>query len=166
MSDKRTPFWAGILGAIALTPNAGAAMQRPIPNLEALDGLAVMNGTCGRLILGGRDVSSGCESRVTNSMYKGGRTGFTFLAGDVAVVTFSGADTPAKGNHATVRLDRVIFTLNGAGTKPNVVPASGTCTYTNPYAGPSRINCSASTNNGAFSASFVSDGEPPIIERF
>jgi hypothetical protein len=126
----------------------------------------MMNGTCQRLIIAGNDASSSCQGKLTNTMYRTGRSGFTFLAGDVAVVTFSGADSPAKGDQAVIRLDKVIFTLVGTGTEPNVVNATGSCSYTNPYAGPSHVSCSASTKAGRFSASFVSDGAPPDLQEF
>ena len=149
--------------AFVVLPAAAEAQDRNLSNLHAI---AIMNGTCDGLVMGDKDASSGCEGKLTNTMYKTGRSGFTFLVGDLAVVTFSGADSPAKGNIARIRLDKVIFTLIGTGTKPNVVPATGTCTYTNPYAGPSHVTCSASTKSGRFSGSFVSDGKPPDLQEF
>lgn len=135
-------------------------------DMKNLRAVAMMHGTCGKLVMAGEDVSEGCQGLITNTMYKTGRTGFVFTAGDVAVVTFSGAGAPAQGDQASARLDKVIFTLIGTGTEPNVLPATGTCTYTNPYAGPSRINCSATTKIGRFSGTFVSDGEEPDIKQF
>ena len=135
-------------------------------NFDNLHAIAMMDGKCAQLTFAGQDGTQRCEGKITNTVYKTGRSGFTFLIGDLAVITFSGADSPAKGDQATVRLDKVIFTLIGTGTKPNVIPASGSCTYTNPYAGPSRINCSATTGDGKFSGSFVSNGQPPDIQEF
>lgn len=161
-TKKRLSLSAAAL-AFVLLPPAAEAQDRELSNLHAI---AIMQGTCHRLVIGEKDASSNCESKLTNTMYKTGRSGFTFLVGDLAVVTFSGADSPAKGNSASIRLDKVIFTLIGTGTEPNVVPATGTCTYTNPYAGPSRVHCSASTESGRFSGSFVSNGQPPDIQEF
>ena len=152
------------LAAALMLGLAASVDAQPAP--QNLAAIALLQGTCGHLVVGGKDASSRCEGKLTNSIYKTGRSGFTFLVGDLAVVTFSGADSPAKGDQATVRLDKVIFTLVGTGTPPNVVPATGTCTYTNPYAGPSHVNCSAATKSGSFSASFVSNGEPPDLQRF
>src|SRR5690349_11485706 len=118
-------YLCALATALAAPPAVAGAQDRDLGNLHAI---AIMNGTCQRLIMGDKDASSGCEGKLTNTMYKTGRSGFTFLVGDLAVVTFSGADSPAKGNMATIRLDKVIFTLIGTGTKPNVVPATGTCT--------------------------------------
>ena len=148
------------------------AAQGQSGDLRNLSGMALMNGTCQRLIVAGRDLTKACLGKVTNSMYEStGRTGFSFVTSDNSAVTFSGMDTPAKGNRAASILDHVIFTPKNSEAdptkvKPNVVPARGTCTYTNPYAGPSHINCTASTSMGSFSASFVSDGKAPTIERF
>ena len=140
-------------------------------DLPGLSSFAVMNGTCQRFIVAGEDLSEGCEGKVLNTMYEStGRTGFAFLTRSGTSVTFSGVDTPAQGDQAHSILDRVIFTMDNKETNPkavksNVVEATGTCSYTNPYAGPSHINCSATTKNGSFSASFVSDGKAPDIER-
>lgn len=150
------------LGAAATAGPAGAREQ----GFDNLQGIAIMNGKCTQLTVAGMDSTRACEGKITNTMYKTGRTGFVFMVGDFAVVTFSGMDSPAKGDQTATRLDRIIFTLIGTGTPPNDIPATGSCTYTNPDAGPSRINCSATTGEGKFSGSFVSDGQPPDITEF
>jgi hypothetical protein len=155
------------LSALALALSAlQTAAQARDPGLSSLHAIAIMNGTCKQLTIADKDASSGCEGKLTNTIYKTGRSGFTFLVGDLAVVTFSGADSAAKGNSATIHLDKVIFTLIGTGTDPNVIRATGTCTYTNPYVGPSHVTCSASTKSGRFSAAFVSNGQPPDLQEF
>lgn len=138
----------------------------PKGDLSNLAGIATLNGTCSRLVMADNDASDSCVGQAINSMYNNGRTGFAFQAGDMAIVTFSGIGTPAKGDLAESKLDHVIFGLVGTGTEPNSVPATGKCTYTNPYAGPSHINCFAKTKSGTFSASFVSDGAEPDVQEF
>jgi hypothetical protein len=161
----------GLTTLAAVFEAIAAGRQDQSGDLQNLDGFAVMNGTCRRLIVAGKDLSKDCMGKVTNTMYEStGRTGFLFVtrSGNV-VVNFTGMDTPAVGDHAASVLDHVIFTQGKTGSKRaehNGYRATGTCTYTNPYAGPSHINCSASTKKGLFSASFVSDGKPPGIERF
>lgn len=161
----------GLTALAAVSEAIAAGPQNQSGDLQNLDGFGFMNGTCQRLILAGKDVSKDCEGKVTNTMYEStGRTGFLFVtrSGNV-VVNFSGVDTPAVGDHAASVLDHVIFTQGKTGSKRvkhRGYVATGTCTYTNPYAGPSHINCSASTEKGLFSASFVSDGKPPILTRF
>ena len=152
-----------LLGLAVFAAGPATAQDQGFDNLHAI---AIMDGKCSSLVIADKPATHQCVGKITNSMYKTGRSGFIFTAGDVAVVTFSGADSPAKGDQANIRLDKVIFTLIGTGTPPNVIAAKGTCTYTNPYAGPSRINCSATTEAGRFSGSFVSNGREPDIQRF
>jgi hypothetical protein len=156
-SEKKLETVTGRFGTPA------KAQDRDLRHLQAV---AILNGNCTQLSFAGKDATRACVGKITNTMYKTGRTGFVFMAGDLAVITFSGADNPAQGDQATVRLDKVIFTLVGTGTEPNVIPATGNCRYTNPYAGPSRITCSASTKDGKFSGAFVSDGAEPDIKEF
>jgi len=133
-----------------------------------LSQLATMNGRCTSLTFAGKDGSKACQPKVVNSVHTDGRVGFTFLVGDIAVITFSGVAPQVKdtANIATQPLDTVIFTLTGMGTPPNDLKAAGVCTFSNPYAGPSKINCTAHTSNGIFRATFVSDGKEPSIQDF
>ncbi len=106
-----------------------------------LDSLIMMNGTCKHLLVAGHDESSSCVPKVINETFKTGRTGFTFTVGDAAVISFSGMgprQVKLSPNKVSQPLDRILFTLIGMGsaTKVNRVPATGTCVYTNPYAGP------------------------------
>ena len=156
----RQLLWPLLTVPFASTAGAQSA------GFDNLHALAIMNGQCTQLTVAGKDSTPVCLGKITNTMYKTGRSGFIFMAGDVAVVTFSGMDTPARGDQATVHLDAIIFTLVGTGTPPNDIPATGSCTYTNPYAGPSRIQCTASTEAGRFSASFTSDGKEPDYRQF
>jgi hypothetical protein len=136
---------------------------------DHLDHIATMNGTCTRLIVAGADATRACTPRVINEVFKNGRTGFTFTESDFAVVSFSGMgrmqikDDP---NKVTQPVDTIIFTLIGMGTAPNKVKAAGKCTYTNTNLGPVRISCSAHTAQGQFEATFLSDGQDPIIKQF
>ena len=150
-----------ILGPSALGLDCATA-QGPQP----LRSLATLSGACQQLTLAGRDASKACIGKLVNTAYRNGRSGFTFAAGDLAVITFSGIDSAAQGNHAAIRLDKVIFTLLGTGTKPNSISATGQCLYSNPYVGPAYIRCSAATNSGPFTASFRSNGEPPELQQF
>lgn len=133
-----------------------------------LSSIAMMNGRCTGLMFGGKDGSRVCGPKVVNTVYRDGRTGFTFVVGDIAVVTFSGSASQVKdtADIATQPLDKVIFTLTGTGTPPNALKAAGVCTFSNPYAGVSTIDCTAHTSSGIFRASFVSDGKEPSIQEF
>lgn len=159
--------------ALALT--LLAAVQEPVePDDFAVYGdhpdyITTMNGTCTRLIVADADATRACAPRVTNEVFRNGRTGFTFTESDFAVVSFSGIgkmqikDDP---NKVTQAVDTVIFTLIGMGTAPNKVKAAGICTNTNPNSGPVTIWCSAYTAQGQFEGTFLSDGQDPIIKQF
>jgi hypothetical protein len=143
---------------------AGAAHAASSP----LDYVATMNGKCSHLVYGGRDGSKACVPKVVNDVHKDGRTGFTFLDGNIAVVTFSGAADQVKDDPNTVTqpLDEVVLTLTGPGASPKTIKVTGSCLYTNPYAGPGKVDCTAHTGQGSFEASFVSDGQAPSMQRF
>jgi hypothetical protein len=122
---------------------------------------AMLAGDCRRLVIAGRDVSAGCKGRVMNTNYYSGRSGFTFGT-DREVVTFSGMDTPAVGDRAFTRLDKVIITrIGGMRPTPREVRATGQCHYSNPHAGRSYVRCSARTAEREFSVDFLSNGQPP-----
>ncbi|WP_114227210.1 MULTISPECIES: hypothetical protein [Sphingomonas] len=155
-----------LITAAILAIAAGTNLPAQTSDLTNLKAVAIMHGRCRSLVVAGKDASRACSSLVTNSMYRTGRGGFVFTAGDLAVVTFSGFDTGAQGDIAEIKLDHVIFSLIGTGTPRNTVPATGTCTYTNPYAGPSHITCTALTKSGRFAATFLSNGQEPEFKRF
>ena len=161
MSIKLTLAASAALAVTAIT--AVAAQAAP------LDYIATMNGKCTRLVFKDRDSTSACSPNVINDVHKDGRTGFTFVVGDTAVITFSGmGQTQVKesADHVAQPLDTVIVSMIGTGAPPAATKATGACTYTNPYAGPAQVKCSAQTSNGLFEAVFLSDGQAPSIKHF
>lgn len=127
--------------------------------------MATLTGTCKKLIIAKADASQRCVGRLINVTYNDGRSGFYFVAGDLAAVTFSGmgsGQVELNKDEVVQPIDRVIFTLIGTGTKPNMIAAVGSCRFTNPDMGrPSLVNCEATTKEGQFIADFVSDGRRP-----
>jgi hypothetical protein len=128
--------------------------------------MATLTGTCKRLIIAPKtDASQQCVGKLINVNYDDGRSGFYFVAGDVAAITFTGigsAQVKLNEDEVVQPVDGIIFTLIGMGTKPNFSPAVGSCRFTNPEKGrPSLVNCEATTKDGRFIANFVSDGRPP-----
>lgn len=132
--------------------------------IKDLTTIVSLRGQCSKLMIAKVDFSSDCQGKLMNTAYKSGRTGFTFWLGD-GFVTFSGADSPAMGIRASVSLDRVLLARVGP-ERDSPLVATGTCTYTNPWAGPSHVNCRAFTKLGMVTASFVSDGQEPDISSF
>lgn len=152
---------AGSIAFSAMLASASFAQESAGPNA-----VAWLAGDCQRLVLAGRDVSPACEGEVQNTVYRTGRrTGFTFSTPNL-VVTFTGRDTPARGDHASSQLDKIIFTrIGGMSPRAREVRATGQCLYSNPHAGRSYVRCSARTAAGAFIAMFQSNGRPPEIWR-
>ena len=83
-----------------------------------------------------------------------------FGVGDAVVVSFFGRDNPAIGGKSMIYLQRVTVRV-GAKEDPASSDVQGTCTYTNPYAGPARISCQADGTEGQYKVDFISDGKAP-----
>ena len=127
--------------------------------------MSVMEGTCHEFVLQGTDATSICEPSIVNFAYRSGKSSFQFVLRDRAVIGFFGADEAAVGNSADLLIERISLNLL-MGTETQSIPATGRCTYSHPYAGPSVIRCNASTEVGEFKAVFVSDGREPEIQEF
>jgi hypothetical protein len=162
MSCFGRPFTLLLIGTIAAT----AATSSDAQGIKDLTNIVFLNGQCTELRIGSKDARSGCTGKIFNTIYRTGRTGFTFMMGEQAVVTFSGFGKPAVGNRGFSTLDRVLLKWTGSEGEREALLATGTCSFTNPYAGPSHIKCKAFTKRGTISASFVSDGKEPEIESF
>jgi hypothetical protein len=81
------------------------------------------------------------------------------------MISFFGRDTPAVGDQATLYVDEVAVARGKADGSADRVPHAvrGTCVYSNPNAGRSRVTCRADGDGGRYAAEFLSDGEPPKI---
>jgi hypothetical protein len=134
---------------------------------ESVQAVLILSGECTSLELAGR-AAPGCVGTLTNSTYSTGRSSFMFLAGDVALVSFSGmsGDDLRQGDSIVQPLDLVTFRVLGAGINAMPTKAIGTCRHTNPFAGVATINCTAETKAGRFSATFRTDGEPPTVHEY
>jgi hypothetical protein len=146
----------------------GAAIAALCTNANArnITSIVSLTGTCKKLVIATKtDASRRCVGKLMNVTYDDGRSGFLFVARDIAIVTFSGmgsAQVKVNQDEVIQPVDAVIFTLIGTGTGPNEVSAVGSCRFTNPEQGRhSIVNCKATTENGQFVADFVSDGRPP-----
>ena len=158
---------AGAACAMSAPDTSLAGQPQPSAADGGLAAIATLTGTCERLVVAGEEKTDGCRAMIGNTIYRTGRSGFTFFVdGDSGLVlTFSGADSAAEGDQATIVLDKIVFTPTGPLQETTVLRAAGRCTYTNPYIGPSRVDCSASTESGRYSATFISDGRPPEGEQ-
>jgi len=143
---------------VACGAAAGAAQQGIAPGTVVV----IMKGACSLLVVGGVDMTRQCNPTVINNAYPSGRSSFMFVYGDL-VVSFFGEDSAAVGDQATLQVEEIGVARGRADGSASRVPHSvrGTCTYTNPYKGPSRIICSATGKEGSYRAEFPSDGKPP-----
>ncbi|WP_411035230.1 hypothetical protein [Shinella sp. BYT-45] len=151
---KRTMPLAGLL---LLATGAGAQTQ--VGNAQ----MAGVTGSCGKLVVGDRQLTDACSAKLLNVTYPDGRVGFYFVLTDGRIVTFSGmdGDNPTPDTDV-VDLDKVIMSRTDTPDQPDVFQASGTCGFGNPMKGPMTISCEGTlAGGGAFSAAFTTDGKPP-----
>lgn len=127
-------------------------------------GLLVLTGQCTKLIIAGSNRTSSCLSRVGSETYGDGTVVFTFRAKDT-VLAFVGSGPglgPRKGD-AFLPVSSVGLQIDGSGRAPFRAAARGTCRFTDPWKGkPATVSCSAAIAKESFSATFRSDGAPPM----
>lgn len=143
---------------ISLGPTIASAQ-----GLNDLTAMAAVTGKCERLVMAGTDMSEHCNSKIIQSIYSTGRTGFTILVGDKGTaVTFSGMEgAKPDANSQLQTIDKVILNLNIEGVAPSITSATGSCSYGNPYLGPVTISCNATSGKDAFLLEFRTDGSEP-----
>jgi hypothetical protein len=131
-----------------------------------LTGMAIVKGTCQKLVVAGKDRSSECKGMLLNTDYDDQRTGFYFTLLDGGVVTFSNrGDLEEKSgpDEITSPVDMVITTRN---QKINKVDAKGRCRFGDPFKGPALLECTAESKGGHFEGTFLSNGEKPDMKTF
>jgi hypothetical protein len=125
--------------------------------------LTSVSGSCTVLVLAGKDITPECGPVLVNVAYPTGASSFMFSIGGTAIVSFYGRDNPAIGDHAMIYLQRVTFKDSSSENPSSDV--SGTCAYSNPFAGRALIECNADSKDGQFRAVFTTDGTAPKVER-
>lgn len=141
-------------------------MSAHADGLDNLASLTTMDGACHELIAAGQDFGAACRPQVINAAYRTGMSSFAFMVADSAIVSFFGADSPMDGDKAVMKVTKVGLNLL-MGDPPPMHDATGTCLYTNPYAGPALVKCEATLRDGSkFRATFVTDGSEPNITQF
>ncbi|WP_305525956.1 hypothetical protein [Methylobacterium amylolyticum] len=146
-------------------------MLSAVPALAApataakLPTMALANGHCDVLIIGGKDRTASCAGKLLNTIYDNGRVGFYFVTDGGAAITFSGdgsSQINPNPDAAVQPVDGIIFSYKG---KTDRNAAVGTCRFTNPYKPPGTVECRAETQGGLYEAKFTTDGRPPVITR-
>lgn len=130
-----------------------------------LENMAMLTGTCERLIVDGHDFTSGCTSgKIIQSIYSNGRTGWYLPIGDKgALVTLTGiSGAKPDANSQIQSVDGLFVNLGIPGVKPTSEHITGSCLYSNPYLGPTSITCTAKNATGATTVlEFRTDGSAP-----
>lgn len=140
-----------------------------VPHARA-DGSTVLvsiSGTCTRLIEGGRNLTAGgCKNKALSFNLPNGRTGFMFEDGAGTEIFFNGngyKQTKLYANKVSQPIDDVRLTNGG---HSRMFHTQGRCVYGNPYIGRAVIACSATTDLGLISTTFVTDGSAPTSGSF
>ena len=133
-----------------------------------LIGMVLVQGACGpELIRYGQAVADPSCEPLINTVYRNGRTGFYFTAG-ASLLTFSGIEPQInQGPDDIIQpVDLILVTqiTTDEPGRPELLPASGRCSFSNPYKGiPTTVQCEAETARGRFAATFHHDGSEPSL---
>lgn len=146
------------IGIFAAALLIHAPMSASAENLPY--GMTFLRGNCAQLVFGSEDWSGKCDQKLMQTAVNRNNIDFYFSTTDNRMLIFNGVD----GENPTPDTDvstvkKVIFSQNGTNTD---FPASGRCSYGNPYKGRSTVQCSGTLKDGRrFDATFVTDGQPP-----
>jgi hypothetical protein len=146
--------------AVSLPDIAGADNGVPMKSM------AIVKGRCNHLIVLGSDKTNACQSKMLNTEFVDGRSGFYFVASDDVVISFSGmgpGQIKLNEDIAIQPIDTIIVGVKGRTSK---VRAVGKCRFENPLKGSVPISCQADTPEGIFEADFVTDGSAPDMKKF
>lgn len=127
--------------------------------------MSLYRGTCQNLSTPDGDVSEACAPAMIANRYSDGFVGYGFIRVDPAThaqaaISFLGG---SKGmTPGTIELEGVL--LNTADGDKSF-DARGTCTLAGPEDGVQSVNCEATTDDGMYTATFVTDGSKPQVRN-
>jgi hypothetical protein len=123
--------------------------------------MLTLRGKCW-LKIDGRELQ--CVSRMLNTNYPSGRTGFYIVGADDSTYTWSGAGgTKPDPDSQILQVDKFMMTIKG---KTSGFLAKGTCKYQNPYLGkPTNLTCSATYGKRVAEFRFEHDGSQPVEDK-
>lgn len=142
-----------------------AASPSGAQDLSNVAALATMQGKCLRLVTPEGDLTGRCGDRIINTAYRDDHSSFMVMIGADTLISFWGEDHAAVDDRAVMAVRKITTTQTGHG-KPTSQDADGQCSYTNPYAGPSHVDCTATVAGKTYAFSFVSNGQAPNVKRF
>lgn len=149
---------AGFMGA---TPEAALA-QDAAPSRQ-LNSISFYRGACHSLTTPDGDLSQTCAPALIRNLYSDGDVGYSFIHVDPdshaqAAVSFLGNGVGmAPGS---IAVEGVL--LNGPDGDESY-EGRGVCTRAGADDGPQSVSCEATTDNGMYTATFVSDGSAPQV---
>ena len=107
-----------------------------------------LEGTCGKLVIAGQDITPSCRPSLTNVVV-GTRTSFDFAASDGQTLSFSGAGAQQELTELTDPLQPISLVVPGQRSADSIVrnpaPAVGACRFSMPSPGKSMIACEATS---------------------
>lgn len=122
-----------------------------------------MQGTCEKLVIAGQDITQSCGQTLVNVVVAS-RTSFDFSAEDGQTLSFSGAGAQQERTELTEPLQPINLVVPGQKGKDSIVrnpaPAVGSCKFSTPQPGKSRIECEATSQGKVYAGTFVTDAKP------
>lgn len=144
------------LALVASVTNVSAQAKKPTGG----SGVVVAHGKCIKLMVRGETLPA-CKGEVASLTLPGGKIMFVFTAKGNAVA-FQGEGQAVKPKGDSMVLPISFASVGVDGKTPGVTPASGACVFGNPYLGkPAKVECSAKSQFGEISGSFLTDGKSP-----
>ncbi|PLP57014.1 hypothetical protein CYK37_22495 [Mesorhizobium loti] len=122
----------------------------------------ILRGECLRLVVSGRDLTSGCEPILISSSPSVDNIQFQFAVKNRAILTIVGTDLPNPTDDTDqIKLVRYELNLGTQGVPPSGTEALGQCTFNNPFAGKMTLSCEGTAQDKPLSIVFVTDGRAP-----
>ena len=153
-------------GAIALMMTTSAHADDAPRKMTAM---TFMKGLCRHMTMNGEELKP-CKGTLASFSYDDGRQSFIFANGSLTTqdtqmtITFSG-NAQGQVAQADGSVTRPVDLVISGSTPQNMTdhPATGTCTFSDPFAGVAKISCQAKTDTANWTGEFITDGGKPDV---
>jgi hypothetical protein len=109
----------------------------------------------------GADLTAQCTGKLFNTNYADQRSGFYVLTTNDVVLTLSGPGDKQVLLNPDTAVQPIDMVIVGRGGTSKSQPAIGKCAFANPFKGPSKLLCEATTNSSRYEVVFDTDGTAP-----